>query len=178
MTIETLTRIVKCNPITNQRIGNHQKKKRGSEQEAGRYNAEDLRVGGGGGNEQQQQQKSKRAGGGSRQASNLPPGGKGGRLMCSRRFCREEAGEESTNPTAAPSLGNGMAVALSPLHGSTPLSPLWSITGSVIKLVVAKGKSKNIPAMNFSLQLLLLLLHVLGNHSNLHHQFRSKNFAE
>jgi hypothetical protein len=129
--------------------------------------------------------KSKRAGGGSRQASNLPPGGKGGRLMCSRRFCREEAGEESTNPTAASSLGNGMAVALSPLHGSTPLSPLWSITGSVIKLVVAKGKSKNIPAMNFSLHLLLLLLlHVLGNHSNysnysnLHHQLRSKNFAE
>jgi hypothetical protein len=103
--------------------------------------------------------------------------------MCSRRFCREEAGEESTNPTAASSLGNGMAVALSPLHGSTPLSPLWSITGSVIKLVVAKGKSKNIPAMNFSLHLLLLLLllHVLGNHSNhsnLHHQLRSKNFAE
>jgi hypothetical protein len=32
-----------------------------------------------------------------------------------------------------------------------PLSPLWSITGSVIKLVVAKGKSKNNPAMNFSL---------------------------
>jgi len=110
--------------------------------------------------------------------------------MCSRRFCREEAGEESTNPTAASSLGNGMAVALSPLHGSIPLSPLWSITGSVIKLVVAKGKSNNIPAMNFSLHvlllllLLLLLLHVLGNnsnhsnHSNLHHQFRSKNFAE
>jgi hypothetical protein len=114
-----------------------------------------------------------------KQATYLP-GEKGGRLMCSRRFCREEAGEESTNPTAASSLGNGMAVALSPLHGSTPLSPLWSITGSVIKLVVAKGKSKNIPAMNFSLHLLLLLLllHVLGNHSNLHHQFRSKNFAE
>ncbi len=76
MTIETLTRIVKCTPITNQRIGNHQKKKRGSEQEAGRDNAEDLRVGGGG--NKQQQQKSKSAGGGSRQASNLPPGGKGG----------------------------------------------------------------------------------------------------
>ncbi len=40
---------MKRNPITNQRIGNHQKKKRGSEQEAGRDNAEDLRVGGGGG---------------------------------------------------------------------------------------------------------------------------------
>jgi hypothetical protein len=128
-----------------------------------------------------------------KQASKQPTSrGKGGRLMCSRRFCREEAGEESTNPTAASSLGYGMAVALSPLHGSIPLSPLWSITGSVIKLVVAKGKSNNIPAMNFSLHLLLLLLlllllHVLGNnsnhsnhsnHSNLHHQFRSKNFAE
>jgi hypothetical protein len=118
----------------------------------------------------------------SKQATYLP--GEGGeRLMRSRRFYREEAGEESTNPTAASSLGNGMAVALSPLHGSAPLSPLWSITGSVIKLVVAKGKSKNIPAMNFSphLLLLLLLLHVVGhhsNHSNLHHQFRSKNFAE
>jgi hypothetical protein len=43
------TRIVKCNPITNQRIGNHQKKKRGSEQEAGRDNEEDFRVAGGGG---------------------------------------------------------------------------------------------------------------------------------
>ncbi len=74
MTIETLTRIVKCNPITNQRIGNHQKKKRGSEQEAGRDNAEDLRLGGGG-NKQQQKQEGRRR----KQASKQPTSrGKGG----------------------------------------------------------------------------------------------------
>jgi len=70
---------VKCNLITNQRIGNHQEKKRGSEQEAGRDNEEDFRVaggGGGGGTNKNNKKARGQAAEASKQATYLP--GEGG----------------------------------------------------------------------------------------------------